>query len=341
MKSSTLPWPRASASASTASSALAGPDNQRHDSARNPTPSQPERPTQPVLVRAYSGNVDTTMSSRRFFQFSNSRSTSTPIATNPQPEIPLPSDKDFSIESILQAIEPDIRGTLDSIAEICGRSKLSLANEYGSHIAPLGEITATPGLMPVEETHEQEHERVEIEDDIDTAPDMHPFSFHRYLENLRHTASMLEGSSHRPASPRSPGMNSDAETVFAIGPDPVSSTPLVREFASRPNHTGSQLLAKNAATRDSNMVTAAVVSEVHLDASADEGETDHLPKPALMVDGPAVVQNGPEVVQQLLGWLNFTARVAGPDSAPSLQSAEERLRATLRADTRDPSLAAT
>ena len=250
--------------------------------------------------------------------------------------IPLPSDKDFSIESILQAIEPDIRGTLDSIAEICGRSKLSLANEYGSHIAPLGEITAPPGLMPVEEAYEPD--RVDIDDDPDTTLDMHPFSFHRYLENLRHTASMLQDSGRRPGSPRSPGMNSDAETVFAIALDPVSSTPLVREFASRPNHTGSQLLAKNATTRESNMVTAAVVSEVHLDASADEGEAELLPKAALVTDGPDADHHGPEIVQQLLGWLNFTARAAG-DSAPSLQSAEERLRATLRADHKDPSLA--
>lgn len=273
------------------------------------------------------------MSSRRFFPFANTRAT--------QPDIPLPSDKDFSIESILQAIEPDIRGTLDSIAEICGRSKLSLANEYGSHIAPLGEITAPAGLMPVEEA--QERINVLDEDNIETGLDMHPFSFHRYLENLRHTASMLEnGNGPRPGSPRSPGMNSDAETVFAIGPEPAASTPLVREFASRPNHTGSQLLAKNAgAARQSNMATAAVVSEVHLDASADGGEPDLLPKAALAVDGSAFGYNGPELVHQLLGWLNLTARVAGSAAEPSLLSAEDRLRAMLRADNEDQTVAAT
>ncbi|KAJ5362800.1 hypothetical protein N7541_003644 [Penicillium brevicompactum] len=342
MKASTLPrWPRASASASMTSSALAGPDNPRHDSTtstRKPTSSQSDPPstpaTQPVLVRAYSGNVDPpTMSSRRFFPFSSSRTT--------QPEIPLPSDKDFSIESILQAIEPDIRGTLDSIAEICGRSKLSLANEYGSHIAPLGEITAPAGLMPVEEGQE----RIDVldEENIETGLDMHPFSFHRYLENLRHTASMMEnGTGPRPGSPRSPGMNSDAETVFAIGAVPAASTPLVREFASRPNHTGSQLLAKNAgAARKSNMATAAVVSEVHLDASADGGEPDLLPKAALASDGSASDYHRTELVHQLLGWLNLTARVAGSDAESSSPSAEDRLRAMLRVDNEDPTVAAT
>ena len=33
----------------------------------------------------------------------------------------------------------DVKAEIDSIAEICGRSKLSLANEYGSHLPPHGE----------------------------------------------------------------------------------------------------------------------------------------------------------------------------------------------------------
>lgn len=39
---------------------------------------------------------------------------------------PLPSEKDFRFESISQAIELEIQGTLNSIAEICSRSKLWL-----------------------------------------------------------------------------------------------------------------------------------------------------------------------------------------------------------------------
>lgn len=278
------------------------------------------------------------MSARRFFPFGSRASSSR------QPDIPLPSDKDFSIESILQAIEPDIRATLDSIAEICGRSKLSLANEYGSHIAPLGEIIApAAGLESVEEASPSV-ERPEVaildEENVDPGRDMHPFSFHRYLENLRHTASMLENGSPRqgqPHPPRSPGMNSEAETVLAIGSEfvPVPSTPFVREIASRPNHTGCELLAKNAAgtgrQQSSHMTTPSVVSEVHLDAMADEAssELDLLSKPALDADGATPYGSGPEIIQSLLGWLNWTVRFAGPDSSPALQSAEGRLRAML------------
>ncbi|KAJ5851401.1 uncharacterized protein N7529_010786 [Penicillium soppii] len=304
----------------------------------------------PVLVTAYSRDAQVNSRpamSRRFFPFSGLRVSSSSSSAPRQPNIPLPSDKDFSIESILQAIEPDIRDTLDSIADICGRSKLSLSNQYGSHIAPLGEIIAPPdGLGAVEEATpdvEQPHITIVDGDDMDAGLDMHPFSFYRYLENLR-TASVLEngwpqqGQAHS-HSPRSPGMDSEAETVFAIRPEPVSvpSTPFVREFASRPNHTGCDLLAKNAAGtgRRSSvlMATPAVVSEVHLDASADEGssELDLLPGAALSSER-AASGSGSEIVQSLLDWLNWTPRVAGPASTPVLQSAEGRLRAMLRVE---------
>lgn len=266
-----------------------------------------------------------------------------------------PTDKDFSIESILQAIEPDIRGTLDSIAEICGRSKLSLSNEYGSHIAPLGEICAPSGALgPVEEARSNEERGTDdgntviVEDEAspDPARDMNPFSFHRYLENLRQTASILEqnGTSspttfRQPNSPLSPTMASEVETVFAIPPETISSTPFTREFASKPKHSGRDLLAKiDAASRgeqhSSQMSTPAVVSEVHLEAIANDGssaEFNILPQPALGSYGSSdnMESSGPEIIQSLLGWLRWTASIAEPESSPALQSAEGRLRAML------------
>ncbi|KAJ5512152.1 hypothetical protein N7463_001704 [Penicillium fimorum] len=310
----------------------------------------------PVLVRAYSGDVQdrTTrplaMSTRRFLSFSGSRSS----APRPsQPDIIFPSNKDFSIESILQAIEPDIRGTLDSIAEICGRSKLSLSNEYGSHIAPLGEICAPSGALgPVEQVRPSEEWRADdtnadIVDEeaslVDPARGMHPFSFHRYLENLRQTASMLEqnGTSgqtiQRELPALSPGMATEAEVVSPISPKTISSTPFTREFASRPKHSGRDLLAKDPAgnreQRPSQMATAAVVSEVHLEATANDGpsaESNILSQSNLDGEGsPAAGNSGPEIIQSLIGWLKWTASITGPESSPALESAESRLRAML------------
>ncbi|KAJ5775132.1 uncharacterized protein N7511_000143 [Penicillium nucicola] len=287
------------------------------------------------------------MSARRFFPFTSSRGTAS-AHLQPQSDMILPTDKDFSIESILQAIEPDIRGTLDSIAEICGRSKLSLANEYGSHIAPLGEICAPPGgLGPVEEASPSEEQRstdnVVIQDEdvnvVGAGRDIHPFSFHRYLENIRHTASILEqnGGSHRAGTARpdyllSPGLNAQTENSMDMGLDTL---PFTREIASRPKNGGRDLLAKDAVATNMtdqvpNIATPALVSEVHLDARADGSSSNEprlLPRDSLDISTRGAA--APELIQSLLGWLRWTAGIAGPDSRPALQSAEGRLRAML------------
>ncbi|CAP96468.1 hypothetical protein E8E15_008105 [Penicillium rubens] len=340
--------------------ALRQPDSSPRPASRPAPVDNPSRhsstPTRPVLVRAYSGDAQDRstppppMSARRFLSLSGSRSSAPPRPS--QSDIIFPADKDFSIESILQAIEPDIRGTLDSIAEICGRSKLSLSNEYGSHIAPLGEICAPSGALgpveedgPIEERRTDDSNAVIVDDEgspVDPARDMHPFSFHRYLENLRQTASMqgrdgIPGQTTQGRPPLSPGMESEAGIVLAIAPETIPSTPFTREFASRPKHSGCDLLAKNAAgsdqQRSSQMATPAVVSEVHLEAIANDGsfaESNILPQPGIGGDGsPAVGSSGPDIIHSLLAWLKWAASIAGPESSPALQSAESQLRALL------------
>ncbi|KAF3396350.1 hypothetical protein F1880_006987 [Penicillium rolfsii] len=317
-------------------------------------------PTQPVLVRAYSGNAEnesrsksSTMSPRRLFPFTGSRSSASPRPSGP----PLPSDKDFSIDSILQAIDPDIRGTLDSIAEICGRSKLSLANEYGSHIAPLGEIRAPTGggLVPVEEASSSDERRADdgfviFDEDpgmMDTGRNMHPFSFYRYLENLRHAASALErhGGSTSIMAAQSAIMN--GQSTRASGLD-IDALPLIREFPSGPKNSSRDLLGKPQPSEcpgqsSQDIATPAIISETHFDARADD---QHIAT-ELRLDGHTSASstsdtwNMSDVVQSLLGWLTWTTKVVEPDSRPALQSAEDRLRAMLgRAADEHPSLPA-
>lgn len=58
----------------------------------------------------------------------------------------LPAVDDFSFSAILRAVDPEIRDAIDAIAEICARSRMSLADEYDAHLPPQGEITdAGPG----------------------------------------------------------------------------------------------------------------------------------------------------------------------------------------------------
>lgn len=86
--------------------------------------------SQPVLVKAYT-------SSERHRPSSASRSPATlamPAGAH------LPPIEAFSFDGILRAVEPEVHEAIDGIAEIYARSRLSLADEYGSHMPPQGEI---------------------------------------------------------------------------------------------------------------------------------------------------------------------------------------------------------
>ncbi|KAI4236664.1 MAG: hypothetical protein L6R40_006106 [Gallowayella cf. fulva] len=117
--------------------------------------------TQPVLVREYSQGSPTSNSPRQSKMKSTKRSSGHRSSEMP----PLES---FSFQDILASIDSDVHLSIDKIAEICGRSKLSMADEYSSHMPPqsdfslpnlqgLSELIPTSRLDPVEEassTHE-------------------------------------------------------------------------------------------------------------------------------------------------------------------------------------------
>ncbi|KAF5867154.1 hypothetical protein ETB97_004075 [Aspergillus alliaceus] len=317
-------------------------------------------PSQPVLVRAYSGGPDDTagtsrMSLRRSFPFTG--------RTESQRRGPeLPSDKDFSIDGILRAIEPNIRHTLDSIGEICGRSKLSLANEYGSHIAPLGEIRVPPGgLMPVDEAsseHErQANENVVIYDDNHSVMDGrdHSLVHFGFMENTRQSTTsrnagsqlMLplsggDGSSVQvhPDTSSSMGFSATVESASAVGPLPTA-----REIASRPKSCGRALLANSAepSTEDHRRLiqTPALVSEVILDVQADGRHLE--PGSYVNQNHPTLSSNlnpdaarsrwilpaaGKSALTDVFGWLKYPARDR-LGFGQTEQTAEMRLRAML------------
>ncbi|PYI12213.1 hypothetical protein BO78DRAFT_70793 [Aspergillus sclerotiicarbonarius CBS 121057] len=294
--------------------------------------------SQPILVRAYSGDPHdtsstTTMPARRSFPFLS--------GSGSQRRGPaLPSEDDFSIDGILRAIEPNIRHTLDSIGEICGRSRLSLANEYGSHIAPLGEIRAPPGgLLTVEEAssdHERQTDNVAIYDDessVADGRDHSSFPHYRYWDNARQTATGFQSRtpfSGDGSSTQVPPTTTRSAMTLQSAED--EALPMTREFASKPRSSGRTLLGKQVkpGSRDrTSILTPALVSEVLLDAQADanpinpplETSQSHTLKesapkrwlsPSLMAE-----------VQALLGWLQH-------DAGDSKQAtAEMRLRAML------------
>ncbi|RAH73736.1 uncharacterized protein BO66DRAFT_435214 [Aspergillus aculeatinus CBS 121060] len=318
--------------------------------------------SQPVLVRAYSGespnatSTAATMPSRRSFLLFSSRSSSRPHAPA------LPSEEDFGIDGILRAIEPDIRHTLDAIGEICGRSKLSLANEYGSHIAPLGEIRAPPGgLLTVDEAS-SDHERqadndVVIYDDDNSVADgrdFHSAPPFRYWGQLRQATTTTTTGSHsrmslpadsaslqvQPTTPRSSAALQSAHSETGV--DLLLTT---REIASKSSARGRGLLGKkvksDARRRAYEMFTPALVSETLLEAQAES----HYPPEAsrrsrpLSTSNVGTAQAGEDHLsgaprpssmvdmRSLFGWLRCIMNDAEYGRSPV--TAEMRLRAML------------
>lgn len=127
--------------------------------------SQPSANTFPVLVNSYHETMGLARSLKR------SRASNTASRAVDDPRLELPPLSAFSFHEILAAIDPDVRASIDTIAEICGKSKLSLANEYGSHRPPQSQLDVSELGTSVGETQ-------------------HPL--HRYLETVEEAASVHE-----------------------------------------------------------------------------------------------------------------------------------------------------
>lgn len=111
--------------------------------------------TQPVLVRTYNSKMKFTKSKKA----KDTGSSLGDISEDVKYELPPLSA--FSFQEILAAIDPEIRGSIDQIAEICGRSRLSLANEYDSHRPPHGGLDIPNAEESVEGIHHVIHHYLE------------------------------------------------------------------------------------------------------------------------------------------------------------------------------------
>lgn len=84
----------------------------------------------PVAVRTHTNDATTLVSPLIMVTSGNSAQALPPISS-------------YAFADILRSADgPNFQHAIDGIAEICARTRLSLADEYGSHLPPLGEITA-------------------------------------------------------------------------------------------------------------------------------------------------------------------------------------------------------
>lgn len=309
--------------------------------------------SQPVLVRSYSPGVDESRSS------SNMSSES-----EPRRRCEMPSIDEFNIEAILQAIEPDIRSTLDSIAEICGRSKLSLANEYGSHIAPFGEMhPGLGGLVTVEEASVSSERLANADDNnvvIIDDENEHYGSTMGLLENLRTTAFATGywQVSGRPNEEQVSSEQSNEHDIVA-GEENPSAVPVVKLEASSETSkpVGKALLATasspSTTARKSTITSPAMLSETLLEAQGNRSSWPSVPpdtpqgSPTLRATSFSANRQGCfqnqfvdrksfiREVQHWLDWLKTIAqreRYSQQSIEPQARSAEITLRAVLARD---------
>ncbi|KAF1991126.1 hypothetical protein K402DRAFT_409963 [Aulographum hederae CBS 113979] len=125
---------------------------------------------------------------------------------NDVPQLP-PLDA-FTFDGILRAVDPDINGAIDAIAEICARSKMSLADEYSAHLPPQGEISATPRMHPAY--------RVGVPEPALTSVPEASSSSERLAAESRASTSSGKGKVTAYGSLRS----------IIVGPKPTSSSPV-------------------------------------------------------------------------------------------------------------------
>lgn len=273
-------------------------------------------------------------------------------ASTPQRTPEMPSVQDFTIEAILRAIEPDIRSTLDSIAEICGRSRLTLSNEYGSHIAPFGEIRIPPGgLGTVDETRASsegfgEDSGANADDDasIGEGRDALGAASHGLIEALLQTA-LATGYPQDPYGPRYNG------SVFAAIQSPkvaAGKAPVAREFPAVPKPTSMALLGvasdDAADAKASERATPAMLSEFHLEARANNSLWPPVSSSSPGESAPDQAASGRRTadtdmqwlignINGWLGWLKSVVRKNGRQkkgmSVPQQHSAAASLRAVL------------
>ncbi|PGH04225.1 hypothetical protein GX51_03570 [Blastomyces parvus] len=337
--------------------------NHRHTTSIS---SRASLPSQPVVVRTYSAETD---AQTRPSAMSRGTGMLANGSASDRPPAQLPSVQDFGIDGILRAIEPDIQSTLDAIAEICGRSKLSLANEYGSHRPPLGEIRASNrsidhGLLPVEEASSS-NERLVDQNVVILGEDTSTVDGHsRFASTYRSFANAPEDAGLAPYGPAMPptwgqeifSRHNALSTshLSSTGAQAPPSSQTTKEAKPSRHSFDWALLGRETEQRQQHrhsMSTQPVVSEVHLDAQADgtyfmdtSWESYHLETSGhtedYSVDPPGdeslhrILAERLSLLADLQGWLawfrNIGHRLDQEGDSPACQTAEMRLREVLQ-----------
>ena len=175
-----------------------------------------------------------------------------------------PSPAAFSFTSILSSlsIDPATQSDIDAIAEICGRSRLSMANEYGAHREPVG---AGPGAA----------DAVRIgEDGTETAEEDYEGASGRTEQQQRLVLDTGGAAAHRASPVAAAGANATAGGLETVGeaPTPLSERSQHRIGEGGDGGAGRDTYNSNTANPSCSPTAAsAVTSSTDVDPSLEGG----------------------------------------------------------------------
>ncbi|KAF2246174.1 hypothetical protein BU26DRAFT_432485, partial [Trematosphaeria pertusa] len=312
----------------------------------------------PVVVRTYSGSRHTSRSP------SGLRSPRYPTMGGHSPQHPsalsaglaarseqLPSVDDFSFSAILRAVDPEIRDAIDAIAEICARSRMSLADEYDAHLPPQGEITSTgPGwasgmgaLVGRGRISRAGQGWSAAENTLTAVPEASSSSERLAGEGPSKKRSQSAYGSLKSVISGGSGKRKAADDNAEAGPstqpkEPKLQGPAWAVNASSPDHPAITLLASPQASKQLSLDTSSTITDI---PEAPEGDIVPRPKTAIprhpsahrrqtSVASLPAPRPRPNALSSLTSWLPWP-RPAHLDSQSQqeLTKAEARLREML------------
>lgn len=191
----------------------------------------------------------------------------------------LPPVSAFSIQGILEAIQEDIEGDVDAIAEILGRSRLVLADQHDSHLPPQGIIQDTVRPLQAVEEASSSNERLAADNILILGEDAS-------LVDGSHTGSAAYGLLERlQAIPRTHRQRSELSTPPPNTTSPTLPARTLFSPAALPEHgyehehtaayiaasqrRRSTLASRSLLTTSFHPAPVPVVSEVYLSAGAN------------------------------------------------------------------------
>ncbi|KAL8913670.1 MAG: hypothetical protein Q9172_007231 [Xanthocarpia lactea] len=174
--------------------------------------------TQPILVREYSQDSSASGSPRQPKMKSTKRSRGYRSSEMP----PLES---FSFQDILASIDTDAHVSIEKIAEICGRSKMSMADEYSSHMPPQSDFSI-PGTQ-----EGSDHAAITRLDPVEEAPS----TYEDTRANSRLTRSRVARLSLASSAPNHSDLLSAPVTATSIVASHTQTTPFPDDTSSSEN----------------------------------------------------------------------------------------------------------